>query len=95
MNYTQFLADNLKRAADGEFGPKVKSIYWWVHDRASTWGVVAGLADIALKTAHHYGVCAQCSDWDMYLLTTCLFLTNSGMMLGFHAAEQPEASKKE
>ena len=79
-----------KSAAEGEFGPQVKAVYWWLSGKktvtgAVLWGVGAGLEAVCGQDPSLAMVCP----WSHYVYYAGMILTGLGLADGGTRAPWP------
>lgn len=49
----------LSKAANGDFGPKVKAAYWWLAGHKTKIGAIFAFTAAVIEAADHLGLCAD------------------------------------
>lgn len=87
----KFLLGQLRKAAEGGYGRRVKALYWWLVGKKTYTGFFLALVAYAFSEAHTRGLCADCGSWAVWITgTLSVFLVQIGIADAAMRAEKPD-----
>ena len=91
---SKLLAIVLRKAAEGDFGPAVQKVYWYLEGKKTyTAAALAGVA-AGLQAASDANICEPCGAWVVSLYSAAALLGTLGLVDAAVRIEPPKTSGK-